>query len=203
MASIRTIFSDVGGVLGTNGWDHAARREAADRFHLDFAQLSERHDLVVTAFETGQLDLDGYLDRVVFYEPRNFSRQDFKAYMFGVSRPFEVSLELFGRLARSRRYLMATLNNESRELNLHRISIFGLKRLFSVFFSSCFLGLKKPDEAIYRLALTLTQCEPQECLFIDDRALNIECARACGMQTIHCQDPARLEAQFREVGLEF
>lgn len=202
MTGITAIFSDVGGVLGTNGWDRAARKKAADQFKIDIAELEDRHELVVTAFELGQLSLEAYLDRIVFYRPRDFTREAFKDFMFGASQPFPESIALIERLARSHRYLMATLNNESLELNLERIERFGLRKYFTVFFSSCFLGMKKPDGSIYRLALTLTQRSPRESLFIDDRPLNVECAQALGMLTIHCQNPAHLPEQLRDLGVE-
>lgn len=202
MAAITAIFSDVGGVLGSNGWDRPARHRAADEFKLDWLDFEDRHELVVNALETGRLTLGAYLDRTVFYRPRDFSRERFERFMFSQSKPIPVSLELYGRLARSRRYLMATLNNESLELNLHRIEQFGLRGLFSVFFSSCFLGIKKPHDEIYSLALKLTQRKADECLFVDDRLLNVERARECGMHAIQCLDPAALEPQMRAAGVE-
>ena len=54
-------------------------------------------------------------------------------------------------------WLVATLNNESCELNEHRIKKFKLRELFSIFFTSCYLGVRKPDEKIYQLALGITQ----------------------------------------------
>ena len=121
--------------------------------------------------------------------------------MYAVSQPFTESLEIVGRAAGSRRYLMATLNNESLELNLDRIERFGLRKYFSVFFSSCFLGMKKPDVQIYRLALALTQRVAGESLFIDDRPLNIECARSCGMQVLRYESPAQMEGELRRLGI--
>ncbi len=200
--SITAIFSDVGGLLGTNGWDRVSRRKAAEQFKIDGVELENRHELVVAAFEIGQLTLEDYLNRIVFYRPRDFTRQEFKDFMFAQSQPFPESLALFDRLARSKKYFLATLNNESLELNLERIARFGLRKYFTVFFSSCFLGIKKPDVAIYQLALKMTQRAPEECLFIDDRPLNVECARTCGMNTIHCQDPALLAEQLRDVSIE-
>jgi putative hydrolase of the HAD superfamily len=202
MTAISAIFSDVGGVLGTNGWDRAARQKAVERFKLDGLDFEDRHELVVNAFETGNLSLDAYLERTVFYRPRDFTQRQFRDFMFGLSEPFPQSIELYGRLARSGKYLMATLNNESLDLNLYRVEKFGLRRLFSIFFSSCFVGMKKPHDAIYNLALKLTQRSPSECLFIDDRLLNVERARHLGMQAVHCQDPARLRSQMQELGVE-
>ncbi|MGH9397527.1 MAG: HAD family hydrolase [Terriglobia bacterium] len=201
MAQITAIFSDVGGVLGTNGWDRPARQRATEKFKVDWLDFEDRHELVVNAFETGHLSLDGYLDRTIFYRPRDFSKQQFTDYILSQSKPFPESLDLYGRLAKSGKYLMATLNNESLEINLRRIEQFGLRKCFSVFFSSCFLGMKKPHDDIYNLALKLTQRKPEECLFIDDRLLNVERARECHMQAIHCQDAKQLESQMQEMGV--
>lgn len=202
MADLKALFWDVGGILLTNGWDRASRRKAVETFGLDAEEFESRHRIVENAFELGQLGLDGYLDRTVFYRPRDFTSEAFKDFMFAQSAPYPEPLAVVERLAHSRRYLMATLNNESLELNLHRISRFGLRRYFTAFLSSCFLGVKKPDEVIYRLALQLTQLAPDESLFIDDRALNLECAERLGMRTIHYQNPAQLEQDLRGLHID-
>lgn len=198
---ISTIFTDVGGVLLTNGWDREARHKLVEKFKLDLAEFGDRHELVVTAFETGKLDLDHYLDRTVFYRPRDFTRNDARNFIFAQSQPLPDSLALMNRLARAKQYLMVTLNNESAELNQYRIEHFGLRNYFTAFFSSCYLGVKKPDEAIYVLALELTQRPPEECVFIDDRALNLECARQHGMNTIQFKNVHQLENDLRALGV--
>lgn len=198
MLPVTAILCDVGGVLGTNAWDRSTRQKATERFSLNWGEFEERHELVVNAFELGRLGLNEYLERTVFYRPRDFSKMEFQEFMFAQSQPFPETLAIFKELAQSNRYFLAVLNNESLELNLHRIAAFGLRRIFSVFFSSCFLGVKKPDDAIFRLALKLMQRRAEECLFIDDRLLNVERARQCGLQAIHCKDPARLRDQLSE-----
>jgi putative hydrolase of the HAD superfamily len=203
MSKITAIFSDVGGVLATNGWDRHWRRKLVEVFHLDWDEFEDRHELVVTAFETGHLGLEQYLDRTIFYRPRDFTKEKVKDFMFGVSQPKDDSLALVARLAASRKLFLATLNNESRELNLHRIERFGLKKYFSVFFSSCFLGVKKPDEEIYVKALAISQRAPAECVFIDDRALNLDAPKRLGVKTIHFQNAGQLEKDLRALGIEF
>lgn len=203
MDNVTALFWDVGGVLLSNAWDRTSRRKAAEKFALDLEEFVERHDLVVTAFETGQMDLEEYLDRTVFYRPRAFTRQDFKEFIFSQSEPCPENLALLERLAQSKKYLLATLNNESRDLNLYRIERFGLRKYFAVFFSSCFLGVKKPDETIYRLALDLSQRAPEVCLFIDDRPLNLECARNCsGMRTVLYQNSKQLRSDLQTLGVQ-
>jgi putative hydrolase of the HAD superfamily len=199
---ITAIFSDVGGVLLSNGWDRPARHRLVEHFKLDWDEFEDRHELVVTSFETGRLSMDQYLERTLFYRSRDFTPEQVREFMFAQSQPIAESLALVERLAASGRYLLATLNNESRELNLHRIERFALKKYFSVFFSSCFLGVKKPDEEIYLKALQITQRAAAECVFIDDRALNLDAPRRLGMNTVLFRSASELQEELRRRGVE-
>ena len=201
MPEIKALFWDVGGVLLTNAWDRTQREAALERFQLDREEFADRHELVVSSFERGKIGLDEYLERTVFYRPRPFSGDEFKNFMYGLSRPDAEALQLASRLASSGRYLMGTINNESRELNQYRIEKFGMRSIFKVFVSSCYVGLRKPEEGIYRLALDVTQQVPEECCFIDDRALNLEVAQRLGMQTIEMDHVEQLIAELQKLGV--
>ena len=201
MSQISAIFWDVGGVLLTNAWDRSQREAALEHFKLDEEEFADRHELVVSSFERGKIGLDEYLDRTVFYRTRPFSKDDFKNYMFTLSQPSEEVLSMARTLAGSGKYLMGTINNESRELNLYRIEKFGMRSIFSLFVSSCFVGLRKPEPDIYRLALEITQKRPEECCFIDDRALNLEVAQRMGMHTIEMDDAAQLRSELQKLGV--
>ena len=96
---------------------------------------------------------------------------------------------------------MATINNESRELNYDRMEKFGLRKIFRLFVSSCFVGLRKPESEIYRMALELTQFPADECCFIDDRAPNLEPAAKLGMHTIEMKGLEGLRAALAELGV--
>jgi len=201
VAEITTLFFDVGGVLATNGWDRNARRDCIESFGLDWDEYQDRHEFVSDAFETGQMTIDGYLDRTVFYRERDFTRSSFIDAMKGESTVDPQALDLVARLAATGNYLLATLNNESRELNAHRVETFGLRRYFSVFLTSGYLGVKKPDERMYRLALEITQRDPQECLFVDDRPLNLERASLLGMTGIHFKSVTQLTRDLAGLGI--
>jgi putative hydrolase of the HAD superfamily len=203
MAEIRALFWDVGGVLLTNGWDRRERQNATQKFRLDWEDFEDRHELVVGRFETGKLSLDRYLDRTIFYRQRNFAKDVFKVYMFDQSKPIDGTLDVVERIARTGRYLLGTLNNESRELNLYRIEQFGLRNYFSLFMSSCFLGVKKPEDDMFRLALDLSQRDPEECLFIDDRELNLECAARLRLRTLHFRNAAQIQKDLNGAGVKF
>ena len=202
MLRINAIFWDVGGVLLTNGWDRAQREKALEQFHLDREEFNDRHEMLVSSFERGKISLDEYLDRTIFYRSRPFTRDEFRQFMFALSQPKSDELALAQELSRSGKYLMSTINNESRELNLYRIEKFGLREIFDIFISSCFVGLRKPEKDIYRLALEVTQKAPAQCCFIDDRDLNLESAEKLGMQTIRMQTAEQLRQELRKLGVQ-
>lgn len=201
LAEIKALFWDVGGVLLTNAWDHTQRDQAIEKFQLERVEFAERHELVASSFERGKISLDEYLDRTVFYRLRPFSREDFKDYMYSMSLPDEGALAFAKGLADTGNYLMGTINNESRELNSYRIERFGLRSIFKVFVTSCYVGLRKPEEAIYRLTLDITQQAPESCCFIDDRALNLEVAKRLGMHTIEMDGVDQLRGDLRKLGV--
>ncbi|HSY90263.1 MAG TPA: HAD family phosphatase [Candidatus Binatus sp.] len=201
MSAIRAIFWDVGGVLLTNAWDRVERSAALEHFHLDLDEFHDRHEMVVSSFERGKITLDEYLDRTVFYRPRPFTRGEFRDYMFSLSQPFPEVLQFAQGLADSGKYFMGTINNESRELNNQRIETFGLRKIFRLFVSSCYVGFRKPERDIYRLALEITQIPAEECCFVDDRALNLECASKLGMHTIEMQQLEQLRSDLAKLGV--
>ena len=199
--AISAIFWDVGGVLLSNAWDHEQRQRTLKRFGLDEVEFESRHEMLVSSLERGKISLDEYFERTIFYRPRPFTRDEFKNYIFSLSQPCPETLQLAKGLAQSSRYLMATINNESGELNQFRIQTFGLRDIFSLFVSSCFVGLRKPEEGIYRLALDITQRAPEECCFIDDRPLNLDTASRLGMHVIKMESTEQLRQALQKLGV--
>jgi putative hydrolase of the HAD superfamily len=199
--TITHLFFDIGGVLGTNGWDREQRKAAAQHFNLDLEDLEDRHDESVGTLEQGRIGLDEYLKCAVFYQPRPFDLEEFKQYMRSQSAPFPETIDLARGLSRTGRYRMMTINNESAELNGYRLDRFGLRDIFVTFFSSCWLGVLKPALRIYELALAMSQAEPEASVFIDDRQRNLEPARMLGMRTIRYTDALRLRQELASLGV--
>jgi putative hydrolase of the HAD superfamily len=189
---IELVLFDIGGVLGSNGWDREQRAAAIDTFGLNEADFQYRHEETVGALESGYMTLDEYLDVTVFCEARNCSREEFKQFMFAQSVPWPDSIAVARDLATARRARLATLNNESEALNEFRIQKFGLHTIFPTFFTSCWLGLRKPMREIYRRVLGMTQADPGRTLFIDDRAQNLAPAATLGIKTIQFKSADQL-----------
>ncbi|MGB9467115.1 MAG: HAD family phosphatase [Candidatus Acidiferrum sp.] len=202
MAEITTLFWDIGGVILTNGWDRGSRRDAASTFKFDWDEFQDRHDLSFPAFDSGQITLNEYLDRTLFYRARSFSREEFTAFMFAQSKEYPESRAVLSATARTGKYFIGAINNEPLELNQYRIEAFRLRQEFFVFFSSCYVRSRKPEETIFRVALEVTQRAPEQCIFIDDRPLNLESPRRLGMTAIHFQNAEQLRSELRNHGVE-
>lgn len=199
--SIRALFLDIGGVLGTNGWDRPLRVNAAENFNLDFAEMDERHHLTFDTYEEGKLTLDEYLDRVIFYEKRSFSRDTFKEFMFAESEPYPEMINLFCSLKSVFNLKVAVVSNEGRELNAHRIKTFDLNKLVDFYISSSFVHFRKPDADIYRIALDVAQVPPEEIVYVDDRAMFVDIAATFGIRSIQHTNIENTKAKLSELGL--
>ena len=199
---ITTLFVDVGGVLLTNGWDHHERRRVAKHFNLNWAEMDQRHRLVFETHEEGKLSFEDYLEWVVFYEKRPFTRSQFRAFMFAQSKPIPKMLNLVTRLKVQHGLKIVVVSNESREVNAYRIRTFKLDRLVDTFISSCFVGMRKPDIEIFRLALDLTQTAPDRSVFIDNTPMFVQIAERLGMQTVHHVDYESTREKLNSLGLQ-
>lgn len=198
--TIKAVFWDIGGVLLTNGWDREQRADVLKRFGLDATEFTERHKLAAPELELGRMTLAEYMAQTLFYTPRDFSPEDFRAAMEAESQPHEDALALAREL--SGRWRMYSLNNEGHDLNAHRIQTFGLHGFLLGFFSSCYLGVMKPSPAIYRLALQLANVKAGEAVMIDDRSQNAEAARSVGMNAVQYRDAAQLREELAALGVQ-
>jgi putative hydrolase of the HAD superfamily len=202
MNGISTILWDIGGVLLTNGWDHQQRDAVLTHFGLDRAEFERRHAAVDQAWERDEIGVDEYLHETVFYQPRNFSQSEFLDTVFAQSAVLRDSgIGILHRLTASEEYVIATVNNEARALNEFRLKTFNLLDEFDAFFSSCYLGLRKPDPKIYRVALDVLQRDPSGAVFIDDRAENVAAAVSVGMHGIRYQSSEQLAAELSKLGV--
>ncbi|MGE5222545.1 MAG: HAD family hydrolase [Omnitrophica WOR_2 bacterium] len=196
----KTIFLDIGGVLLTNGWDRAARAKACETFHLDNDEMNERHHLTFDTYEEGKLNLDEYLSRVVFYQPRSFTPEEFKDFMFAQSQPFPLMIDLIKQVKRRYGLKVATISNEGYELTMYRIRKFELDSFIDFFISSCFVHYRKPDADIFHIALNVAQVSPSQSIYIEDRPLFVDVACGLGINAIRHIDAESTRAVLAENG---
>ena len=198
---IQTLFVDVGEVLLTDGWDHLARKLAAKRFKLPWADLNERHRLVFESHEEGRLTFEEYLGWVVFHKKRAFTRTQFRDFMFSQSKPYPRMIELIAELKARYGLKIVVVSNECRELNAYRIRTFKLDQFVDTFISSCFVHIRKPDVRIFQLALDLAQTGAAQAVFIDNTPMFVQIAEGLGMHGIVHVNHAATRAKLASLGL--
>lgn len=186
--TIKVVFSDVGGVLLNNGWGHESRQEAARKFSLNYDEMEVLHGFIFNVYEIGKITLDDYLDTVVFNHPRDFTKEEFKAFMFEQSVELPGLLQWLREWKKSCGVRIISINNEGRELNDYRIKKFGLHDCFDAFISSCEVGMRKPDPGIFSLAMGIAQVSVEECIYFDDRLMLVQAAQKTGIRSYHHQD---------------
>lgn len=196
------ILFDIGGVLLTNGWDHCERSVVLDRFHLDHAEFETRHAAANDAWERDLISAREYLDATVFYEPRDFTPEEFLEALFAQSELLpNGGLGITEEVAASSKCLLGCLNNEAREPNEYRFERFGLRKYFDLALSSCYVGLRKPQPAIYKRALDILGKPAERILFIDDRQENTAAAAAVGMKAIRFDGADKLRRDLETAGV--
>ncbi len=199
--AVTCLFLDIGGVLLTNGWDRHARARATTHFALDLAELEERHHLMFETYEVGKFTLEEYLARVVFYQRRTFTPDQFRRFMFAQSKPYPEMIDLVARLKVRHGLKIAVVSNEARELNLYRIRKFKLAGLVDAFISSSFVHLRKPDADIFRLALDVTQVSPRHVVFVDNTPMFVALAEDMGIRGVIHTDHRSTRAKLAVLGL--
>jgi putative hydrolase of the HAD superfamily len=185
---VKIIFFDIGGVLLTNGWGHESRQRAARQFNINYEEFDVLHHFIFNVYEIGRITLDDYLETTVFNHPRDFTKDEFKDFMFSQSVKLPNVLDWLTEWKKNHGVSILALNNEGRELNDYRIEKFKLHRCFDGFISSCEVGMRKPDPGIYKLATGIAHAKPEECLYFDDRLMLVNAAKKFGIRAFHHQD---------------
>ena len=204
LTPIKTIFWDIGGVLLTNGWDSKQRGRVLTALGVDLAAYEAVHDEVNFYWERGHISAeDFFAQTVIETNPSlNLSFEQLWPLVCGESEVLhQECFEILGSLKDSGLYRLATLNNESKELNAHRLDTFELRQYFNYFICSGYVHEMKPLPDIYRAAIDISGLPPETSLFIDDKHENCEAARAFGVQAIHFKSPAQLRASLTQLGI--
>lgn len=198
---VRALFVDIGGVLATNGWDTDSREAAVEHFGLDAAAIDSRHRQMFELFETDAISWKQYLDRVVFNVPRQFTYDEFTQFVLAHSRAYPEMIELVRRVKENHALKVAIVSNEGRELTEYRLKLLNLTSVADIFACSAFVHLRKPDTAIFRLACDLAFVQPEEAVYIEDRALFVEVAGTLGIRGIVHRGVDSTRAALAELGL--
>ncbi len=181
--SVKILFFDIGGVLLSNGWGHESRKEASEKFGLDYEEVNALHSFIFNVYEIGSISLDEYLDTVVFNHPRDFAREDFKEFIYRQSVELPHTLQWLKEWKRNCGFRIISINNEGKELNDYRVKKFKLHECFDAFISSCEVKMRKPDPGIFNLAMGVALAQPGQCVYFDDRIMFVRAAQKLGIRS--------------------
>ena len=203
-SSIRTLFWDMGGVILTNGWDLEQRTRVLGRLQVDLQAYEEAHRRTNPDWERGLIDAQEFFLRTVLRLNPNLDLTFDRVWpqVCAESKVLHPEcLDILAELKQSGRWRLATLNNESYELNEYRLDAFKLRSLFDYFICSAHVHERKPAAGIYRSAIDISGFRAESALFIDDKEENCAAARMLGMQAIRFESPAQLARALAGVGI--
>jgi epoxide hydrolase-like predicted phosphatase len=194
---LRAVIFDLGGVLVRTD-DRAPRANLAARLGMNYAELS---DLVFDNKSARQATL-GQISTGQHWEAvrarLGLSQEIFSDVRkeFWAGDTLDTSLVNFLRSLRPR-YQTALLSNAWDDLRAILERELKILDAFDQVIISAEVGLMKPDERIFHLALERLGVAPGEAVFVDDFSENIDGARAIGLHAIHFRsaDQARVEVE--------
>jgi putative hydrolase of the HAD superfamily len=195
------LYSDIGGVLGTNGWDTPLRQRACAFFHVDFDEVDRRHQLMFDSYERGFMRLEEYLRHVFFFTPRDFTLEELRDYVYAGSVGWLENIAFFAQVKRTNGLKLGLISNEGQGITEHRVGKFGLREIADFMVISHCVQLRKPDRQIWQLALDLAQATASESIYVDDREMFVQVAANIGFTAIQHVSLEQTRAEFQRLGL--
>lgn len=195
---IRGMIFDFGGVLGLPQKSEA-RRAMMEATGVDEATFFTRYFEVRMEYDRGTISRREYWQQVLEGLDLELSKEMFETLIV-VDEESWVSenpeMTAFIQANQDRMEKTAILSNMPKEFVPSILKHFSWIQAFDQLYWSCDLHLVKPEREFYQLAAQGLNLEPEECLFIDDSMVNVEGARAIGMEAIHYRDFDSFFAEF-------
>ncbi len=199
---IKTILFDLGNVLMPFDLSRLANQLARySRFSPQEILQKIAYNHMAEEFETGRMTPHQYYDYVtVACEFKDLPLEDFTTIFNDIFDEDHGVYDVVRGL--KKKYKLGLISNTNPiHVNHLRTSYPNLNHFSHLWFSNE-AGLRKPDPAIYRLALTAFSCAPEETVFIDDFEINITGAKALGINAVHYKNCGQLKKDLLELGVE-
>jgi putative hydrolase of the HAD superfamily len=192
----RVLICDFGGVLTSPLQEGFLAYQQESGVSLEelgraMAKATEEHgDHPLFMLERGEIGELEFRDRIERHLEAGFDLTRLRTLYFERLVPNRPMID-FVRDVRERGARTALLTNNVREWEpLWRSKVPEIDELFELVVDSAFVGLRKPDPAIYELTLERLGdgVRPADCVFVDDLEVNCEAARALGMSAVRFVD---------------
>jgi putative hydrolase of the HAD superfamily len=186
----RALISDFGGVLTSplQGGFLAYQEESGvslEDLGLAMARATEEHgEHPLFVLERGEISESEFRARIEPHLEDGFDLTRLRTLYFERMEPNRAMIE-FVREVRGRGLRTALLTNNVREWEpLWRAKLPEIDELFEVVVDSAFVGMRKPDPAVYELTLERLGVAAEESVFVDDLERNCDTARSLGMSVV-------------------
>lgn len=197
---IRLIISDFGGVICTFDYRIFCQRLAGRTGRTtDQVFAAAFGDRLQREFETGRLSGPAYHRAVMDRLGADVPYEEFIPMYGDIFTEVPATGDLLRRLhARYPLFLLSDTN----EIHFGYVrQTVGILRIFREFIVSFQVGAMKPDPRIYGEALRRSGLPATACVFVDDRAVNVEGAARVGMHAILFRSPEQLAAELTRLGV--
>lgn len=193
---MKFIGFDCGGVLPTNSW---VPERISKKFGNPLMEIWGRTWENLKLLERGRISEEDFLKSV--FESHGVSLKEVKREIRRQMHVlFPENFSLIKKLGK--RYELALMNNECMEWNRYRFRKFKLDEYFDHIFSSCDMGVAKPDEDYYREVLRRLKAKPGDLIFIDNTKKNVKVAKELGIHSIHFRNPDQLKEELEKLGVK-
>ena len=189
------VIWDFGGVITSSPFEAFARFEAANELPKDFIRSINATNPDTNAwalFERSEIDADAFdtaFQAEAAARGHSVRGADVLELLAGDIRPEMVAV--LQRLIDEDYKIGCITNNvktgsgagmaRSRD---KAAAVEGVMELFSHVIESSKVGIRKPDQEIYKMACAALDVAPERAVFLDDLGINLKPARALGMATI-------------------
>jgi putative hydrolase of the HAD superfamily len=196
---MRVVLLDMGGVLVELAGERPFLEMIGGEIAADEMWRRWLASPAVRAHETGRMDTPAFAEEAVrefglAVTPAEFL-EHFRSWLAG---PYAGAHELLDEIAT--RHRTAILTNIS-AVHWPIAESYGLFDRVERVFASYRMGAIKPDRDYFEMALAELGATPAEAVFFDDNVVNVEGARACGLEAHVVRGVDETRSRLRDLGL--
>lgn len=198
---INVILFDLGNViLPVDGWRLAKRLTAFSPLTAEQILTAFNDDPLVHQFETGKMSPDEFFAHI--REACRLDKMTFDEFIELFNDIFEEDARVVALIKKLKRNYKLGLVSNTNAIHVQYLQKrYPILSEFDRLLFSNEAGVRKPDPAIYRLALDHFSSKPGDAVFIDDLANNIAGAKEVGLHAIRFQGYEKLTEDLQALGV--
>lgn len=200
MDKIKTIIFDLGGVYFTDGTKQAIQK-IGEKFHKDEETVARIFNGELgTKYRKGEISFSEFWNEAISTLNITATVEEMAEIWHKGNQPIRGTVNIIEQLKKQNYELLFLSDNVQERVDYIERNYHFLKNFKDGVFSHK-AGTRKPDPKMYELALQLTESNPHECIYIDDKIELLAPAEKLGMKTIHFTHPQALPEKLNGFGV--